>query len=315
MWVKPFNELSKDHAHIAGGKGASLGELTGNGIPVPQGFVVLADAFSHFVEVTGLKEAIQSSLNSVDVHDTKSVETASQKIQAMILDTSYEMPPDTQENIVRAFAGLGAEFVAVRSSATAEDSAEAAWAGQLDTYLNTTERTLLPNVRRCWASLFTPRAIFYRFEKKLDQTAIAVAVVVQKMVDSAVSGVAFSVDPVTEDRNHILIEAALGLGEAVVSGQITPDSYVLSKNPFSIVEKTTAHQEKGLYRKQDGDNEWRAMTENEGEAQKLSDDQIVALGEIIVHIENHYGTPQDIEWAYENDDFYILQSRPITTLS
>lgn len=315
MWVKPFDELSKDHAHVAGGKGASLGELTCNDIPVPPGFVVLASSFVHFMDATGLKDRVEEILRGVDTENTQSVEAASSKIQGLVLDPAVSMPKEVEEEITNAFKALDTAFVAVRSSATAEDSAEAAWAGQLDTYLNTTEHALLQNVRRCWASLFTPRAIFYRFEKKLDQTAIAVAVVVQKMVDSVVSGVAFSVDPVTEDRNHVLIEAAYGLGEAVVSGQITPDSYVVSKEPRDILEKTVAKQDKGLYRKQDGDNEWRSITGSEEGAQKLADDQIVALANLVVHIENHYGTPQDIEWALENGAFYILQSRPITTLS
>jgi len=315
MWVKPFSELSKDHTHIAGGKGASLGELTCNGIPVPPGFVVLAPSFVRFMETAGLKDEIEEILRAVDTSDTRSVGAASEKIQALLLDSSVTMPEDIEAGIVDAFRALDTEFVAVRSSATAEDSAEAAWAGQLDTYLNTTERALLQNVRRCWASLFTPRAIFYRFEKNLDQTAISVAVVIQKMVDSVVSGVAFSVDPVTEDRNYVLIEAAYGLGEAVVSGQITPDSYVVSKELRDIIEKTVAKQEKGLYRKKDGDNEWRGIVETEAGAQKLSDEHIIALGTLVAHIENHYGAPQDIEWAFEGGEFFILQSRPITTLS
>ena len=225
------------------------------------------------------------------------------------------MPNDIAQEVGAAFKKLDADFVAVRSSATAEDSAAAAWAGQLDTYLNTTEQTLMENVRKCWASLFTPRAIFYRFEKELHQTEISVAVVVQKMVASEASGVAFSVDPVTENRNHILIEGAFGLGEAVVSGTITPDAYVVSKEPRTIVEKNIETQEKGLYRATDGGNEWRIISPDEGGKQKLTDEQILELCEIILNIEHCYNAPQDIEWAIENNSFYIVQSRPITTLS
>lgn len=314
MWTKRFAELSKDHADIAGGKGASLGELTANLISVPPGFVVVAPSFKHFIEATDLQEKIEAILKAVDIHDQNTIASASKEIQELILDGAISMPKDIEKEIVSSFETLGADYVAVRSSATAEDSASAAWAGQLDTYLNTTGEALLENVRRCWASLFTPRAIFYRFEKKLDQTEIAVAVVVQKMVASEVSGVAFSVDPVTENRDHILIEGAFGLGEAVVSGTITPDSYIVTKNPRGILEKSIAKQKQGLYRKKDGGNEWLHFSEEKGYEQKLSDEYIAHLSDTVMAIEKLYGLPQDIEWALEGGEMYILQSRPITTL-
>jgi pyruvate,water dikinase len=209
---------------------------------------------------------------------------------------------------------LGAEFVAVRSSATAEDGAAAAWAGQLDTYLNTTEETLLENVKRCWASLFTPRAIFYRFEKGLRATKISVAVVVQKMVNADAAGVAFSVHPVTEDRNQLIIEGTFGLGEVVVSGQVTPDSYIVSRDTREIVDKTVVEKDKGLFRKEGGGNEWRDVPHEKRTEQVLSDRQLMALTDIVLRVEKHYGFPVDIEWALEGDILFILQSRPITTL-
>ena len=153
------------------------------------------------------------------------------------------MPKDIGTAIQKEYKKLDAEYVAVRSSATAEDSASAAWAGQLDSFLNTTEKDLLKNIQKCWASLFTPRAIFYRYEKGLHKQKISVAVVVQKMVESEVSGIAFSVHPVTEDRNQLIIEAGFGLGEAIVSGQITPDSYVVEKEPRRIIDKNVSEQE------------------------------------------------------------------------
>lgn len=315
MWTKQFSELSKDHADIAGGKGASLGELTQSGIPVPPGFVVTAQSFKHFVEETGLEEKIDTVLKTVNIEKTSTVDEASKKIQDLIMAQDVLMPQDIQTEIEENFTKLDAPFVAVRSSATAEDSAAAAWAGQLDTYLNTTKETLLENVRRCWASLFTPRAIFYRFEKELDQTDIAVAVVIQKMVASDASGVAFSVDPVTENATHILIEGAYGLGEAVVSGTITPDAFVVQKESGEILEKNIAEQEKGLYRKEGGDCEWREISSDKSASQKISDEQLKQLADIIVRIEKHYGSPQDIEWALEGEDLYIVQSRPITTLT
>lgn len=331
MFVKPFKDISKDDVSVAGGKGASLGEMTKAGIPVPTGFVVLVSAFERFLEEADVNVEIDSILHAVDHKEMHTVEHASEKIQALIL--AEEIPKDIASGIKREFKKLGAKFVAVRSSATAEDSASAAWAGQLDSFLNATEKDLLENVQRCWASLFTPRALFYRFEKGLHEQNIGVAVVVQKMVESEVSGIAFSVHPVTEDRNQMIIEAGFGLGEATVSGQITPDSYVVEKQPRRILDKNISEQERGLFRsssspqlrggaespKQRGgvreSNEWRSIPEEKRKKRKLSDKQILELSELILKIENHYGFPCDIEWAFAVGKFYVLQSRPITTLS
>ncbi len=410
--ILPFNQLSKTDAAIAGGKGASLGEMTrffasqkfgqaqAYHNPVPPGFVILALTFEKFLEATDLIQEIDAILDTVKHEEIHTVEHASEKIQALIL--SAQMPSDIATAILSSFSSLrsasgrrsnpeegsiphpkaqpsdaAAFYVAVRSSATAEDGASAAWAGQLDTFLNTTEETLLVNVQKCWASLFTPRAIFYRFEKGLHGTKISVAVVVQKMVQSEVAGIAFSVHPVTEDRNQLIIEAGFGLGEAVVSGQITPDSYVVEKDPRRIIDKNISDQTRGLYRvgpehslgsqasakqgqeawlpseshstatrdsfsprsflgssggatsvdlektESRGANTWRELGER-GKQQKLSDDQILELSELILKIEKHYGFPCDIEWALEacpnaeggrSETFYITQSRPITTLS
>ncbi|MEO6536240.1 MAG: PEP-utilizing enzyme [Candidatus Paceibacterota bacterium] len=311
--LKPFNQIGKDDAAIAGGKGASLGEMTQAGIPVPPGFVILADAFERFIIETNLTIEIDSILSKVDHREMHTVEHASETIQGLILNV--EMPADLKEEIEKSFKELNTEFVAVRSSATAEDGVEAAWAGQLDTFLNTTEETLLENVRECWASLFTPRAIFYRFEKGMNLQKISVAVVVQKMVNSDTAGIAFSVHPVTEDHNQMIIEAGFGLGEAVVSGQVTPDSYIVTKEPRTIIEKNISEQAQGLYRKAGGGNEWKEISKEKGSSQVLTDQQILSLAEILITIENHYGFPVDTEWAMENGELYIVQSRPITTLS
>ncbi len=243
MLIKNFKQLSKKDVLIAGGKGASLGEMTQAKIPVPSGFVILADSFERFIKETEIVADIDSILDNVDVKKIHTVENASEEIKAIIL--SEEMPRDIEKEILQNFKKLNAKFVAVRSSATAEDSSTAAWAGQLESYLNTTKEELLENVKKCWASLFTPRAIVYRHEKNLHKHKISVAVVVQKMVESEVSGVAFSVHPVTEDRNQIIIEAGLGLGEALVSGQITPDSYVVEKKENLLLAKNINEQENG----------------------------------------------------------------------
>lgn len=312
QWVRSFSQISKNDTALAGGKGASLGEMTGAGISVPPGYVILSNAFDKFLEVSDVGIEIDAILKTVNIDAMHTIESASEQIQRLILEEK-EIPKEIEEEILSEFKQLGTEFVAVRSSATAEDSAAAAWAGQLDTFLNTTEETLLQNVRKCWASLFTPRAIFYRFEKELNNEHISVGVVVQKMVNSEAAGIAFSVHPVTEDHNQMIIEAGFGLGEAVVSGEITPDSYVVTKDPRKILDKNIITQKKGLFRKAGGGNEWRE-TKN-GAEQVLSGDEILKLSETVVTIENHYGSPQDIEWAKEGDDIYITQSRPITTLS
>ncbi len=310
--IRNFKGLTKSDAHLAGGKGASLGEMTKAGIAVPPGFVVLSNAFERFLEETVLHAEIDAILHSVNHKEIHTVESASEKIKSLIL--SRDMPADIEKVIMKEYKALGAQWVAVRSSATAEDGADHAWAGQLESYLNTPEDEVLEKVKHCWASLFTPRAIFYRFEKGLHVTKISVAVVVQKMVESEVSGIAFSVHPVTEDRNQLIIEAGFGLGEAIVSGQVTPDSYVVEKNPRRIIEVSVNSQSRGLYRVAGGGNEWKELGDK-GDTQVLSEGQINELADLVLKIENHYGFPCDIEWAYEGGKFYIVQSRPITTLS
>jgi rifampicin phosphotransferase len=312
LLLKWFKDLSKESVGEAGGKGASLGEMTNAGIPVPNGYVILASSFEKFLEETDLNVEIDSILEKVNHKEMQSIENASEEIKALIMNA--KMPKDIEKEIVASFKELNSVFVAVRSSATSEDSSSAAWAGQLDSFLNTKSNTLLENVKRCWASLFTPRAIFYRFEKGLHDTKISVAVVVQKMVNSQISGIAFSVHPVTQDRNQLIIEAGLGLGEAIVSGQITPDSYVIEKNPKKIIDKNISEQERGLFKVETGGSEWRENL-SRGKEQKLTDKQIMELAEIILGIEKHYGFPCDIEWAFENGKFFIVQSRPITTLT
>jgi len=248
----------------------------------------------------------------VNHKDINSVEVASEKIQALIINA--QISEKIASEIKTKFKDLDTEFVAVRSSATAEDGADNAWAGQLDSFLNTKEENLLEKVQHCWASLFTPRAIFYRFEKGLHTTKISVAVVVQKMVNSEVSGIAFSVHPVTEDRNQMIIEAGFGLGEAIVSGSVTPDSYVIEKEPRRIIDINVSSQTRALYRVETGGNEWLNIPEPKASSQVLNEKQILEFADLIMKIENHYGFPCDIEWAFEQDKFYIVQSRPITTL-
>ena len=313
-FILKFNKLNKKNADIAGGKGASLGEMTQASIPVPEGYVILSDAFERFILETHLTAEIDSILHKVNHEEIHTVDHASEEIKALIL--SKDMPKDLEKDIMTSFKELNTKYVAVRSSATAEDSSTAAWAGQLESYLNTTQDALLEKVKHCWASLFTPRAIVYRFEKNLHKTKISVAVVIQKMVESEISGIAFSVHPVTQDYNQLIIEAGLGLGEAIVSGQITPDSYILEKDRNEIIEKNISEQTRKMVKAKSGKgNEWINIPVQEGSRQKLSEQKIKELSNLIIKIEDHYGFPVDIEWAYEKGHFYIVQSRPITTLT
>lgn len=311
--IKLFSQITKKDVAAAGGKGASLGEMTHAGIPVPPGFVVLAQAFDQFIRETGLDKKVAKELAKLNPKNVATLaDGASERIKKMIL--AEKMPAGLQKEILATFAKMKAPLVAVRSSATSEDGAEAAWAGQLDTFLNTTKKTLLQNVQRCWASLFTPRAIVYRLEKKLGKKVISVAVVVQGMIQSDVAGVAFSVHPVTQDRNQMIIEAGWGLGEALVSGQITPDSYVVDKKKKMLLEVNVSEQSRGIFRSPKGGVVWKNVPKQKASTQKLSGRQIVALAELIMRLEKHYGFPVDVEWGVVGGKMYILQSRPITTL-
>ena len=312
MFIKFFKDISKSSVAIAGGKGASLGEMTSAKIPVPPGFVLLAGAFDRFLTETDLSQDLDAVLKKVNYKDINSVDGASVKIRDLIMRS--KMPTDLEREIVSDFKKLKAKFVAVRSSATAEDSSSASWAGELETYLNTTEKTLLLNVKKCWSSLFTPRAIFYRHEKKLLKTKVSVAVVIQVMVDSEISGIAFTVHPVTKDRNQMIIEAGYGLGEAIVSGSVTPDSYVLDKRDYSLIDVNIASQERQIIKGANGGTKWFSIAKSARSKQKLTGRQIVELAKICAGIEKHYKFPCDIEWAFKKGKFFITQSRPITTL-
>jgi len=317
-FVKPFSKISKKDVGVAGGKGASLGEMTKAGILVPPGFVILADAFDYFMNETPRSPVaeteldIEAQLSKVNFDDVNSIDQASNVIRDIMEDT--KIPEELSDEIRSEFKKLKTRFVAVRSSATAEDSSIASWAGELETFLNTNEKNLLANVKNCWSSLFTPRAIFYRYEKKMSDQKVSVAVVVQEMVESEISGITFTVHPVTKDKNQMIIEAGYGLGEAVVSGSITPDSYVVDKKDFSILDISVSEQEKMLARSGQSGNLWKAIPKSKRDSQKLTGKQIIELSKICAQIEKHYKKPQDIEWAYSKGKFYITQSRPITTL-
>lgn len=223
------------------------------------------------------------------------------------------MPKDIGREIMRSFAALKAPLVAVRSSATAEDSSVASWAGELESFLNVKKSQILKYVQECWSSLFTPRAIFYRFEKRLHRSKVSVAVVVQAMIQSVVSGIVFTVHPVTKDHGQMVIEAGWGLGEAIVGGKITPDTYVTHKKSWKLLHKNVSEQLMMITRTARGTKE-AVVPKAKQSKQKLADGKILELAKLCHAIERHYKKPQDIEWALMHGKLYIVQSRPITTL-
>ncbi len=309
--VEPFENLCMHSAGIAGGKGAQLEELVKAGIPVPPGFVVLTHSFDLFLAENGLGEGINEMVAGLDARDTEEVHRTSEAIRKMIM--GGKINHEVQKGIHEEFDRLGAEFVAVRSSATAEDAAAASWAGELETYTNVTDKDVVSSVKKCWSSLFTPRALVYRIEKGMRDKHISVGVVVQKMVQSEVAGVAFTVNPVTNDSNQLIIEAGLGLGESVVAGLITPDYYVVDKKENLILDVTVNTQENMIARVGHA-SKTIPVPAALRDKQKLPGPLILDLAETCKRIEKHYGKPQDIEWALEAGKIYIVQTRPVTAL-
>ncbi len=310
-------EVGKEDLPLVGGKGANLGELTNLEIPVPPGFIVTTKSYFHFLDESGLRAKIREILKKLDPEDSKKLEKSATRIKELI--TNARMPQNIENEIKEAYAKLGG-LVAVRSSATAEDLPEASFAGQQRTFLNIQgEEEVVAAVQGCWASLFEPRAIFYRAQHALNHIKVGIAVVVQRMVQSKRSGVMFTREPVTNDEK-IAIEAVYGLGEAVVSGGVTPDLYLVDKKNFSIIHKMIARQEWQLTKSSKGNtdieetNVQLPISEELQGKQKLSDREIIALAKLGTKIEKLYQFPQDIEWAREDGKLYIVQTRPITTL-
>lgn len=322
-YVVWFREVGAKDIALVGGKGANLGELVNANFPVPAGFIVTSRAYFDFIESTGLKQKIIELIDPLDVDNTAELKRVTAEVRKLIKETP--MSETLKNEITTAYRKLGQHklawltsseqaYVAVRSSATAEDLPEASFAGQQETYLNVCgTEAVLQAVKNCWASLFTARAVFYRKKKGFPTEKVGIAVIVQKMVDSEISGVMFTADP-TGDTSKIIIEAAFGLGEAIVSGSITPDTYIVDKKTLKILEKKISYQE-WMLKRTAGKTRKIMLSEAKGSKQKISDSTIIALAKLGKQIEAHYKVPQDIEWAIEGKEIKILQSRAITTLS
>jgi pyruvate, water dikinase len=331
-YIKWFSELTNKDVAVAGGKGASLGEMYSNRFPVPPGFVVTAQSFKYFIEKTGIEEKIKKKIESIELENTELLQKTSREIRDLIEE--QVLPKELEEEILESYHILGSEeiegkasqdalnilrnaqepiFVSVRSSATTEDLAEASFAGQQESFLNVKgERKLIEHVKKCFSSLYTPRAIYYRNRQGFKEGQALLAVVVQKMVDSEKSGVIFSRDPVNLDDN-IVVEAVYGLGEGIVSGKIKPDHYIISRE-LKIQKIDIANKKIAIVRTSSGSNSIVRLNEERSKTQVLTNSQIVESADFAVKLENHYKKPQDIEFAIEAGKIYILQSRPITTL-
>ena len=306
-----FKDINKNDIPLVGGKGANLGEMVKAGIPVPDGFVVTAKAYFDFINSTSIKKKIMTELSGLDVDDSDKLLKASERIKTAILQS--EMPKELSEEIKQFYLELSGEndkYVAVRSSATAEDLPEASFAGQQESFLEIKGwKSVVSHVQKCWASLFTARAIFYREENKFSHLKVGIAVPVQLMCQSDVSGIMFTINPVTNNREEVSVEAAYGLGQPIVSGEITPDQYVVSKKSKKITSRTIESQDWQLTI----DGKTKISTKYK-KKQKLTNKQIVELAKIGMKIEDHYGSPQDIEYGVEKGRIMIVQSRPVTTL-
>ena len=330
-FVKWFSKLNKDSGLVAGGKGANLGEIFNLKVPVPEGFVVTAQAYKYFIEKAGLKEKIAQILESIKYEDTQQLDEKTKQIRELIVNSKF--PEELKEEILESYEHLSTDklqiekgsahdilknaaepiFVAVRSSATTEDLAEASFAGQQDTFLNIKgNEKLLEHIKKCFASLFTARATYYRNKKGFKHDQALLAVVVQKMVNSEKSGVMFSKDP-TNKTKDIIMEAVWGLGEGIVSGRITPDTYMISQD-LEILSKEIKEKKIAITRNSAGENNIVKLREERSKHQVLTDHEIKRFAQYAQQLEEHYKKPQDIEFAVEGENLYIVQTRPITTI-
>jgi pyruvate,water dikinase len=312
-YVLWFHEIDKDDVAKVGGKGANLGEMTKAGFPVPNGFVVTSSAYKHMIEVNNLEDKIKAVLKGLDVENATALNRASAQVQKLIEQSPF--PKEIEEQVYKAYDKLGSNvWVAVRSSATAEDLPQASFAGQQETYLNVRgDASVMVHVRKAWASLFEPRAIYYRVQQKFDHFKVALAVPVQRMVQSDVSGIMFTINPVTNDKSRIVVEAVWGLGENIVQGAVTPDHYEVDKAELKLLDYKVVKQDIEMVRSGEG-NIQRKVPKSRQDKRKLTDKQAEEVAKLGKKLQKHYFFPQDSEWAIENGKLFVVQTRPITTV-
>jgi pyruvate, water dikinase len=318
--VRPFSGLTSADVAYAGGKGANLGQLTQVGLPVPPGFVVGAPAYAAVRADTHLGAHLEQILSNLDVEDTAALQEAAGQARAAVGES--ELPAWLTEAIVAAYRELCREgeveaSVAVRSSATAEDTASASFAGMNETFLNVRgAEAVLDAVKRCWQSLFGARTVYYRAQRGFSQSDMDIAVVVQRQIASTRAGVMFTIDPASGQREHLVIEGSFGLGESVVSGQVSPDRYVVEKQNMVILVRSVRPKELTIEVLPAGGTTKRELSAEESQRPVLSDEEVLRLAALGLEIERAYSSPQDTEWAFDRDgQAWILQSRPITTIA
>lgn len=311
LWLE---EIRKEDIAAVGGKGASLGEMAVIGLPVPRAFVVTSHAFRRFLVETGLEKTIFKNFEDLDVENNAALEVAAEKAKEAVLRAL--MPQSMVQQIKDAYQKMdaGEMIVAVRSSATAEDLPDASFAGQQETYLNIKGASnLLKAIQMCWASLYGARAIYYRAKQGFDDNSVNIAVVVQQLINSEKAGVMFTTHPVTGEPLSI-IEGSWGLGESVVSGSVSPDKYIFDQRSEKVVDRLIANKKIEIIAEGTHGTKVVVVSPERQDAQVLSDEEVARLAMFGKIAENHYGIPQDIEWAIVRSTFYILQSRPITTI-
>jgi pyruvate,water dikinase len=312
QYVLSFNEIDKSSLPYVGGKGANLGEMSKAGFPVPKGFCVTTAAYRSFIETSSEMDELFELLDQFQPDQLDHIRNLGKRIRNHL--KSLIMPDDIRSSILQAWneAGVDAAY-AIRSSATAEDLPTASFAGQQDTYLNIKgEDQLLQAIQKCWASLYTDRAIFYRMKNGFDHRSVYLSVVIQRMVFPEVSGIMFTADPVTGHRKTISIDASFGLGEALVSGIVSADLYQVRSG--QIIKKQIAEKKVAIYALPEGGTVTQDVPTEKQKKQSLSDEKILELAKLGEKIENHYGSEQDIEWGLADGELFILQSRPITSL-
>ncbi len=313
--VRPLPQLSAAEREYAGGKGASLGELLAAGFPVPSGFVIGAPAYAAFCNDNGLRDRVERQLASMDVDQTTELESAAGEVRAAI--EAEEIPGWLADAIRRLYRELvdgdPEPNVAVRSSPTAEDAESASFAGMTETVLNANgEEAVLDAVRRCWASLFDVRTIYYRAKQGFAQADAELAVVIQRQIDPVGSGVIFTIDPASAGDDQMMIECAFGLGKSVLSGAVSPDRYVLDRDPPTVLRREVNRKELTIEPSASGGTVVRALSESDGGRAVLSDEEAERIAALGLRIEAHYGVPQDTEWALDADgEVWTLQSRPM----
>lgn len=315
--VLPFSKISKDDIALVGGKGANLGEMYGFGLPVPNGFVITAQAYEYVINHNELQPKIIDIIKKTDVKNQKKLEAASVSIQRLIHQA--EIPKNLVDEVFENYKNLDREtrhpLVAVRSSATAEDLPDASFAGQQESYLDIKgESNVIQAVRKAWASLWGARAIFYRATKGYDHFKVLLAVPVQLMIQSDISGVAFSINPVSKNKNQIVVEAVWGLGDYMVQGVVNPDHYIVNKNDFTIHSRQFSPQTIMEIKKYPSGVKKVKVPEQLVNSRKLTDEQIIEIAKLSDKVHRHYFFPQDSEWAMENGKVYLVQTRPVTTL-